>query len=47
MDGKHETMIACWGADCYVYYKPVEQGNNKMVKLEMNLQEARMYHLGN
>jgi len=38
MDGKHETMSACWGANCYVYYKPVEQGNNKMVKLEMNLQ---------
>ena len=38
MDGKHETMIACWNANCYVYYKPVEEGKNRMVKLEMNLQ---------
>ncbi|BAQ92931.1 hypothetical protein [uncultured Mediterranean phage uvMED] len=38
MDGKNEIISACWGSDCYVYYKPVEQGKNKMVKLEMDLQ---------
>ena len=41
MDGKYnkdDIRMACWNKKCFVYYKPVEQGKNKMVKLEMDLQ---------